>query len=80
MLKVGVPSSTVMPDVYWMPATVTVYPPVASLPALNTALLPLMNVSLVDLPVARVSQFAVVVFQVPSGLLPAPAFFALRSQ
>ena len=55
---------------------------VALVPALNTALPPLVKVSAPVVPPELVFQFAVVVFQVPLRVapVPAPAVPAFRSQ
>ena len=66
-----------------VPATVTVYEPVASVPALNTATLPAVHLLPPAVPSAAVLQFLSLPVddQMAEGVeLPVPATFPLISQ
>src|SRR4051812_16057298 len=70
-LCVIVPSSTVRAPKVWLAARVTVYAPVASPPAANTALSPAVQVAGIPVPSEFVFQLAVVpVSHVPDGVGP----------
>src|SRR4029079_11808325 len=68
------PSSTVRPARLCVPETVTVYKPVALVPAEKAATLPAVQVVGTPRPVESVFQWVVVALQTPVGVeLPAPA-------
>jgi hypothetical protein len=87
-LSVTLPSSKMkfavappLPTV-WVPLTVMVYVPVASLPAANTAVLPDTHAPVETVPSADVLQNVLLPFQVPLGdpLPPAPVVAPFMSQ
>jgi hypothetical protein len=69
-VNVGDPSSTVMPEVVWVPATVTVNALMASVPALKTAALPEVHVVVAVVPAALAVQSVAAPDQVPVGWPP----------
>jgi hypothetical protein len=67
----------------WLLPTVTVYDPVALLPAAKTAVSPLIQFAVEDVPAATLDQLAApLVAQVPFAVVPldAPAVAPLVSQ
>ena len=79
-VNVGDPSSTVMPEVVWVPATVTANALVASVPALKTAALPEVHVVVAVVPAVLAVQSVAAPDQVPVGVAPAPAVAPFVSQ
>jgi hypothetical protein len=69
-LSVTVPSSTRTPAASWVPLTVTVNVPVASLPAEKTAVSPGVHGAVAKEPVESADQFGVEASQVPAGVVP----------